>query len=80
MARQGVALVGRMREFAVLAGALASARAGAGRIVLLVGDPGIGKTRLAEEFTREARERDFEVLTGRCYEGAGAPRSGRGCR
>ena len=39
-------------------------------MVLLVGEPGIGKTRLAEEFARHA---GAEVLVGRCYEGAGAP-------
>jgi len=65
--------IGRAPELAVLDGALATARAGAGRIMLLVGPPGIGKTRLTEEFTRRALAAQAEVLAGRCFEGAGAP-------
>src|SRR5215470_5125442 len=65
--------VGRVRELDALGDALAAARAGTGRVVLLVGDPGIGKTGLAEEFARRAREAGVEVLAGRCFEGPGAP-------
>jgi tetratricopeptide (TPR) repeat protein len=65
--------IGRARELDALDQALAGAREGAGRVVLLVGEPGIGKTRLAEEFTHRARAAGGEVLTGRCYEGPGAP-------
>ncbi|MEO2237311.1 MAG: AAA family ATPase, partial [Candidatus Poseidoniia archaeon] len=39
----------------------------------LRGDPGIGKTFTATEAARRAIVRGAEVLTGRCYEGAGAP-------
>src|SRR4029077_5421354 len=53
--------------------ALAAARDGSGRVVLLVGDPGIGKTRLTEEFSVRAREAGIEGLGGRCFEGPGAP-------
>ncbi len=65
--------VGRARELGVLRERLAAAAAGQGRMVLLVGEPGIGKTRTAEEFAREARAAGVEVLVGRCYEGEGAP-------
>ena len=40
---------------------------------MVVGEPGIGKTRTMEEFTAHARERGARVLWGRCYEGEGAP-------
>ncbi len=53
--------------------ALAGAMTGRGRLVLLAGDPGIGKTRTADELAREARERGASVLIGRAYEGDGAP-------
>ena len=42
-------------------------------MVLLTGEPGIGKTRLASEIAAHARRRGARVLTGRCYEGEGAP-------
>jgi class 3 adenylate cyclase/tetratricopeptide (TPR) repeat protein len=47
-------LVGRERELATLDDALAGARAGAGRLVEIVGEPGIGKTRLLEELRERA--------------------------
>jgi predicted ATPase len=65
--------VGRRAELAALRGALAAAAAGRGRIVLLVGEPGIGKSRLAEAFEGWARVAGAEVLAGRCFEGPGAP-------
>ena len=46
---------------------------GRGRLVLLVGEPGIGKTRTAEELATYARVRGARVLWGRCHEGEGAP-------
>ena len=57
-------LVGRDREIAVLEAALADARAGRGRLVELVGEPGLGKTRLLEEL--EARAGGLEVVRGVC--------------
>jgi len=46
-------LVGRDRELAALRDALTEVRRGGGRIVSLVGDAGLGKTRLIEEFRKE---------------------------
>ena len=52
---------------------LASARAGRGRVALVGGEPGVGKTRLVEEIANEAAERGATVVWGRCYDGRGAP-------
>lgn len=65
--------IGRVRALARLRRSLAEAISGRGRLVLLVGEPGIGKTRTAEELARAAREAGAEVLLGRCVEGEGAP-------
>jgi DNA-binding winged helix-turn-helix (wHTH) protein/tetratricopeptide (TPR) repeat protein len=46
---------------------------GRGRVMMLVGEPGIGKTRTAEELASEARRRGALVGDGRCYEGEGVP-------
>ena len=43
--------VGRESEMAELSAALDDAHSGRGRIVMLAGEPGIGKTRTAEAFT-----------------------------
>ena len=65
------AIVGRGEERVVLARALAAAEAGAGRVVLIGGEPGIGKTHLVEAFAAEAV--GALVLWGRCQETEGAP-------
>ena len=65
--------VGREREMAILRAALDDASAGRGRLVLLVGEAGIGKTRLADELATEACAHGARVLTGRCHEGQGTP-------
>ena len=46
--------VGRQREMAVLRAALDDAQSGQGQLVMLVGEPGIGKTSIAKEFTEYA--------------------------
>ena len=57
----------------VCARSLSSANEGQGGLVMLVGEPGIGKTRTAEEFAEHARSEGAAVLWGRCYEGEWAP-------
>jgi DNA-binding winged helix-turn-helix (wHTH) protein/tetratricopeptide (TPR) repeat protein len=67
------AFVGRRSELDALAADLDDVLAGRGRVVMLVGGPGIGKTRTAEQVAAQARARGARVLIGRCYEGEGAP-------
>jgi class 3 adenylate cyclase len=54
--------VGREAELATLQRALEQASAGHGQVVAVVGEPGIGKTRLLYEFTRSPRTRGWYVL------------------
>src|SRR5262245_47729232 len=65
--------VGRAEEMARIASFLHRAQAGEGALVMVVGEPGIGKTRLAEEVAELARRERTCVLAGRCYEGEWAP-------
>src|SRR6185369_17532851 len=67
------AFVGREAERAAIRAALARAAAGQGGLLLLVGEPGIGKTRLADEASDDARARGFDVVWGRCWEGEAPP-------
>jgi class 3 adenylate cyclase len=69
----GGVFVGRDREVQALRSGLDDALSGRGRILMLVGEPGIGKTRTAEELATYAQMRGGQVLWGRCYEGEGAP-------
>jgi len=61
--------IGRRTELATLAAALA----GRGQMVMLAGEPGIGKTRLARELAGFAEQREARVLWGWCHERRGAP-------
>ncbi len=65
--------IGRRRELEVLRDAFDEACAGHGRIVMLAGEPGIGKTRTAQELAAHAAEGQAVVFWGRCNEEAGAP-------
>ena len=65
--------VGRERELTELLTGLEDAHAGRGRLFLLSGEPGIGKSRLAGEFAAHARDGGARVLWGRCWEAGGAP-------
>jgi predicted ATPase len=69
----GGVFVGRQREMGELKAALEDALSGRGRLVTLVGEPGVGKTRTAQELVTYAGLRQCQVLWGRCYEGEGAP-------
>lgn len=61
-------LIARDPELAKILAALDAVSAGAGQMVLLAGEPGVGKTRLAQEATLAARNRGFLLTTGSCYE------------
>jgi tetratricopeptide (TPR) repeat protein len=59
------ALIGREREIAVLEASLQAARSGRSLITLVVGEPGIGKTRLVDDAAAIARTARMRVLRGR---------------
>jgi AAA ATPase-like protein len=61
--------VGRERELRLLGGCLERALAGTGSLVLVAGDPGIGKTRTLGEFVATARVRGALALWGSSFEG-----------
>src|SRR3954453_6748582 len=65
--------VGRKRELQLLEDCLTSARAGHPRVVLCRGEPGIGKTRLAEEFSVVAEGYGVLAVWGAAAGSAGAP-------
>ncbi len=69
----GAVFVGRDRELGEMLEALEATGSGRGRVILLGGEPGIGKSRLADELATRAREGGHQVLWGRGWEGAGAP-------
>jgi predicted ATPase len=56
-----------------LKAALADVQSDRVRLVMLVGEPGIGKTRTAQELDNYAQESGMQVLWGRCYEEQGMP-------
>jgi predicted ATPase/class 3 adenylate cyclase len=60
--------VGRRIELELLKGAVDSALSGKGRLMMIVGEPGIGKTRLTEEAGVYAELNGVVKLMGRCYE------------
>jgi DNA-binding SARP family transcriptional activator/tetratricopeptide (TPR) repeat protein len=68
-----VPLVSRQEEFGALVSEYQAARMGQTRVVSILGEAGIGKTRLAEEFLLWARARKADVLEGWASEGAGLP-------
>lgn len=65
--------LGREREVSRLTQACAAAQAGRGGLCLVVGEPGIGKTRLADEVAEQAARRGLVVAWGRAWETGGAP-------
>jgi hypothetical protein len=65
--------VGREIEKRELIEFLDLAKAGTGGLILIAGEPGIGKSRLTEEAISAASSRGFEVVRGACWEAGGAP-------
>jgi predicted ATPase len=59
-------LVGREHELRQLRGISRGALAGRGQVILVSGPAGVGKSRLIEEFAKEARVHGFRVIYGRC--------------
>jgi adenylate cyclase len=62
------AFIGRNIEMAELRAGLADAAAGLGRLFLISGQPGIGKTRMARELVATAEASGMRVLAGQCSE------------
>ncbi len=71
-ARAASSMVGRDRELATLCGGLDDAIAGRGRLFLISGEAGIGKTRLVNEVAQQASTKGIALLTGHCSEHAEA--------
>jgi tetratricopeptide (TPR) repeat protein len=66
-------IVGRDREVSRLTDAIEDLAEGRGSTWFLTGEPGIGKSRLAEEVGSITRERGMRTFWGRCWEAGGAP-------
>ncbi len=71
--RTSTTFVGRERELEQLLAGLDDAAAGRGTLFLVSGEPGVGKSRLADEVMSRAKERGQRVLWGRAWEAGGAP-------
>ena len=71
--RPGQMFIGRQPELATLISALDDALTGRGQMVMLAGEPGIGKTRLAQELASRAESLGAQVMWVWCYEHVGAP-------
>ena len=69
----GWLFVGREREMSELRVGLEDARSELGRLCMLVGEPGVGKTRMANELATYAPLGGARVHTARCYGHKGAP-------
>lgn len=69
----GNVFVGRENELARAREMLNEAGAGSGSLLLISGEPGSGKTRLADQFAVYASLFGFQSIASRCYEGEGAP-------
>jgi DNA-binding CsgD family transcriptional regulator len=72
-ATAGPVFVGRQQDLALLRARLGKAVSGEGQVVAIAGEPGIGKTRIAQVLARDAAERAVVVLWGRCHEEPGSP-------
>jgi predicted ATPase len=65
--------VGRSRELAEICAGIDGAFEGHGNLFTLAGEPGVGKSRLAQEAASHARAKGARVVWGRCWEHGGAP-------
>jgi adenylate cyclase len=70
---EAASLIGRDAERTQLLESLHQAQAGRGSFILLMGDAGVGKTRLAEDVLAAARRLGAQTLVGRCYEQEDTP-------
>src|SRR5215213_5959646 len=66
-------LVDRNAERAMLHQLIGAALGGHGRLALVAGEPGVGKSRLAAEIGDEAQARGMRMLIGHCVQMSGAP-------
>jgi DNA-binding SARP family transcriptional activator len=66
-------VLGRGEQLRELRSGLDTAFNGRGVVFMIGGEAGIGKSRLADELARDARQRGARVVWGRCWEAGGAP-------
>jgi class 3 adenylate cyclase/tetratricopeptide (TPR) repeat protein len=71
--RDREAFVGRAHEFAELVAGIDGALASQGRLLMISGEPGVGKSRLARQAVAYAEQKGARALWGRCWEHGGAP-------
>ena len=64
-------MIGRASEQVLLRDLLDQARSGHGQFLMIIGEPGVGKSMLLNRLSSYARETDVTVLSGRAVEGAG---------
>ncbi|HUP18305.1 MAG TPA: AAA family ATPase [Acidimicrobiia bacterium] len=72
-ARTPGSLIGRRMELDRLLRGLEDALRWQGRLFLIGGEPGIGKSRISDEVANRASAQGLTVLWGKCWEGGGAP-------
>lgn len=61
-------LIGREAEVSAIQKGIEAVTEGSGRLLVVAGEPGVGKTRLSQDAMLACQERGFVVATGRCYE------------
>jgi tetratricopeptide (TPR) repeat protein len=61
-------LIGREAELMVIRAQIEAVVEGSGRLLVVAGEPGVGKTRISQEAMLACLDRGFVVATGRCYE------------